>query len=425
MGSMTSMSASTLPFLRTLCHLRWWAIAGQLLTVAAVTGPMGLVLERAPLYGGIAALAIFNLVATLRTRHARSASNVEAFIHLLVDIAALAWLAAWSGGLANPFASLLVMPLALATLALPQRWVAATAAACVAAYAAVATFGHDLPHVHGGPAAGFNLHLWGMAVNFLVMVGVVLYFSMRLVGLLRQRERELADLRERFVRNEGIVALATHAASVAHELNTPLGTLTLLADDLLDSPLPADSRDDVATMRQLLDVCRERVRELARPADHAQHDAVDLEQTIARWQLVRPEVTLHREGPSGATPRVDPGVGHLLLALLNNAADAGLATGSAHVDLSLRIDGNALAGSVRDHGAGFDPDRPFLPELFQSGKANGMGVGLALSHATIERLGGDLWVESSGAKGSCVRFRVPLAPGTTDMKGLPVPGGAA
>lgn len=49
---------------------------------------------------------------------------------------------------------------------------------------------------------------------------VVLVFTTRLAADLRARERELARLRERFTRNEGIVALATHAAAMAHELNT-------------------------------------------------------------------------------------------------------------------------------------------------------------------------------------------------------------
>lgn len=414
-----------LPLVRTLCLLRWVAVVGQALTVAAVTGPLGVALPTLPLHGGIAVLAAFNLLATLRTRQAREASSAEAFAHLLVDIAALAWLVAWSGGLTNPFASLLVLPLALSTLALSRRWVVATAGACVAAYAAVAAAGQGLPHVHGGAGAGFNLHLWGMAVNFLVMVGVVLYFSTRLVGLLRLRERELANLRERFVRNEGIVALATHAASVAHELNTPLGTLTLLADDLLDSPLPAEAREDVATVRQLLDVCRERVRELARPAAHPRDEPVGLQQIIDRWRLVRPEVTLHIEVELPTGLRVDPGVGHLLLALLNNAADAGLATRHPRVDLSLQLEGPHLMGGVRDHGAGFDPARPPLPQLFRTGKPHGMGVGLALSHATIERLGGDLWVESTGARGSCVRFRVPLDRAVGNAEDAPAPGSAA
>ena len=104
----------------------------------------------------------------------------------------------YGGGLANPFASLLVLPLALSTLALSRRWVVATALAGVLAYAAVATFDRDLPHMHGGATAGFNLHLWGMAVNFVLSAGVVLYFSTRLVAALRMREQELARMHRNF-----------------------------------------------------------------------------------------------------------------------------------------------------------------------------------------------------------------------------------
>ena len=77
------MSESTLPFLHTLYLLRWVAVAGQALTVAAVTGALGMSLDTAPLYGGIAALAGFNLLAGVRIRHLRSATSVEAFAHLM------------------------------------------------------------------------------------------------------------------------------------------------------------------------------------------------------------------------------------------------------------------------------------------------------------------------------------------------------
>jgi two-component system sensor histidine kinase RegB len=73
-----------------------------------------------------------------------------------------------------------------------------------------------------------------VVANFLISAAVVLAFSTLLALALRQRELELSALRERFARNEGIVALATHAASVAHELNTPLATMTLLADDVAE-----------------------------------------------------------------------------------------------------------------------------------------------------------------------------------------------
>ena len=46
--------------------------------------------------------------------------------------------------------------------------------------------------------------------------------------------------------------------------------------------------------------------------------------------------------------------------------------------------------------------------LFRSGKPDSMGVGLALSHATIERLGGELWTQPAQDHGARVGFRLPL-----------------
>lgn len=407
------MRTAPTSFLGTLCTLRWLAIAGQAVAILAATGPLRLALEPAPLWLGVGLLAAFNLYAGWRVRRG-DAGPAETFAHVAVDVAVLAWQVAWSGGVANPFTSLFLLPIAFAALALPLRWIYATAAACGAGYAAAAGFGRPLAHVHGAPLDGFDLHLWGMAVNFLISAGVVLYFFSRLASALREREHELSLLRERFARNEGIVALATHAASVAHELNTPLGTLTLMVDDLLERPLPYDLREDHATIRELIDVCRDRVRELAAPAesggDASASRRVDLNRVIERWQLVRPAVELHRSGTIGRYASVDPAVGHLLQALLNNAADAGVRAGVSRVDLHLDADAAGLRGQIRDYGDGFDQARPFLPaRLFGSSKPDGLGVGLALSHATVERLGGELSVQASGGRGVCIRFQLPAA----------------
>lgn len=395
-------------FLRTLCTLRWLALAGQSAAVLVALGPLDLHLPRWPLWGGIAALALFNLFALWRARRVREASPREGFLHILVDMAALAWLVAWSGGLVNPFVSLLLLPVALAALALPPRWAVATGVAAVLAFVAAAMLAPDV-HTHGGQGVGFDLHLWGMAVNFLITVAMVLVFSLRLVERLRARERELADLRERFVRNEGIVALATHAASVAHELNTPLGTFTLVLDDLLEQPATPDAQADLQTLRALVDVMRARVRTLAEAADPAAAAPEPLERLILRWQLVRPGIELQRRGDAPDALRLEAGVAHLLLALLNNAADASQAAGASRVELDLRCAAGWLDGRVRDHGAGFDPEHPPLPGRFGSGKPDGLGVGLALSHATIERLGGALTLSAADGGGAEVRFRVPMA----------------
>jgi two-component system sensor histidine kinase RegB len=251
----------------------------------------------------------------------------------------------------------------------------------------------------------FNLHKSGMLVNFVVSASVLLVFVARLAALWRARERELAALRERFTRNEGIVALATHAASVAHELNTPLATMTLLVDDLETQ----DQREEYATLRELIGQCRDRVRALAAPADESASRTTDLESVIDRWQLVRPAIELHRSGNLSGAELVDAGVGHLLQALLNNAADASEQAGSARVDLELDIHAGTLVGQIRDYGPGFSRTSPVLPgTLFRTDKPQGLGIGLALSHATVERLGGELSMLAPAAgPGVTVSFRLP------------------
>ncbi len=404
-GHMNSPDTS---FLRTLCSLRWLATAGQAATILVATWLLGLELPHVPLWAGVSVLALFNLYVQLRVRDSDPAP-VTAFGHILVDVTVLTWMVGWSGGIANPFGSLFLILIALAALALPLRWTHAVAAACVAGYALSAVFGLPLK---GGHFDSMSLHLWGAAANFLLSSVVVLVFSTRLAAALRERENQLALLRERFVRNEGIVALATHAASVAHELNTPLATMTLLTDDIAeqcgDDP---EMRDDLETLRELLVQCRERVLALAAPAEGARpgRKRASIGHVLEQWRLVRPTIKLQRNPDAPLQLQLDPGIGHLLQVLLNNAADAGEHAGRPQVDLDLRLQDGQLFGEVRDYGPGFNAGDAALPgTLFNSGKAGGMGVGLALSHATIERLHGELWMRPAEGQGARVGFRLPL-----------------
>ena len=404
-------------FLRLLCSLRWLAVLGQALTVWLVSGPMGLPLPTTALWSAIGCLAIFNLYAEWRVRRTSEPLASEAFVHLLVDIGVLTWLIAWSGGIENPFSSLFLLPIAVAIVALSSRWIWATAVASVTGYVVSALLASPLPHLHGGLGGTFELHKVGMLVNFAVSAIVVLAFSTRMLAIRRRSEHEIAILRERFTRNEGILALATHAASVAHELNTPLGSLTLMVDDLLSDATSPQQREDLQTIKALLEVCSGKVRELAAPAEAGDDSRpaahIELERVIERWQLVRPTIELHRSESVASVGKVDPAVGHLVQALLNNAADASEQAGHSRVDLTLHMEGNALRGEIRDYGLGFERGEPPLPsKLYRTNKASGMGIGLALSHATVERLGGELSMREMEQQGVCVSFNLPKVTAT-------------
>jgi two-component system, sensor histidine kinase RegB len=405
---------ASLSFLRLLCNLRWLAVLGQALTVTLVVGLLHIPLPVAALSAGIAVLALFNAYVTARVYGGAvdSASDVEVCLHVLVDIAVLTWMIALSGGMENPFASLFLIPIAIAILALPPRLMGLTAALSGLGYFVSTLYGRELPPVAGLLGGLFGLHKIGMLANFVVSAVVILFFFTRMTAAWRRSEREVAQLREQFARNEGILALATHAASVAHELNTPLGTLTLMVDDLVHEAASSPEREEFATMKSLLEICRDRVRELAAPAAsdvrHGPLEQVNLELVIQQWQLLRPTIELHRSGSIAGFEKVDPAVGHLLQALLNNAADAGEQAGITRVDLDLRSDVRGLRGEIRDYGVGFDQAQPPLPAaLFRTSKPGGLGIGLALSHATVERLGGELSMQATDGRGVRVEFSLP------------------
>lgn len=391
--------------LATLMRLRWLSIAGQALAIGGVPLVLPLHLPWAPMAAGVALLLAFNLWVMAQLR--RGAGG-RVLLHLGVDIAALAWQLYWSGGPANPFVSLFVVPIALATALLPARAVVATAMMAVLAYSLL-WFGHEpLPHVHGE----FDLHLLGMWLNFLLTAAVLAFFGTRIAIELARQRATLAAQRERSVRDEGLLAVATLAAGAAHAINTPLATLAVVLADLRDGVAglePQDIRDDLALMSAQVEACRAAVGQLV---NDARSENVPLEPgrledrlgaTVERWRLLRPgfDVSLEFMGEAGGLAlAADRSFDYLVLNLLDNAADASRSAGSECVVLRVARNGAWLQLSFLDRG----PGMAGAPAPFRSDKPGGLGLGFALATRLCEQFDGALELVAGG-----VQARLSLA----------------
>ncbi|MCG6118267.1 MAG: ATP-binding protein [Aquimonas sp.] len=442
--SLPAPSDPRLKLLRLLSLLRWLAIVGQSAAILVALEWMGLPFAPLPLWSGVLVLLVFNAGVALLRSPSASAAGVWLGVHLGVDIAVLTWLLIWSGGIANPFVSLYLMPIALVAVAMSWRWALGVGTACLFAYAAVAALalalplggagahpGHEIPmcsglslqsldgdlqeREEGVRLLDFDLHLWGMGVNFVISALLFVLALGTLARTLGERERELSRLREQAARNEGIVALGAHAAALAHALNTPLGSMQLILDDFGIGTDPAEAEQDLRVLRDLAGECRERVRSLVA---HAQSMAptglpanVFIGEVVERWRLLRPGVSLQVEGCAQPLPeiRAEPLLEHLLLALLNNAAEASQEAGEQAVELECGADAELLCLRVRDRGPGLgSAAAQRLRTLFATSKPQGLGLGLALSHATVELFGGSLNLRAHPQGGSEAEVRLPL-----------------
>jgi two-component system sensor histidine kinase RegB len=94
-----------------------------------------------------------------------------------------------------------------------------------------------------------------------------------------------------------------------------------------------------------------------------------------------------------------------LINLLNNAADAS----RERLALHARWDRDALQIEILDRGPGVRPDtsKPLLRPL-ETDKAHGLGLGLFLTHAALQRLGGEVVLSDRDGGGTCTRVRLPL-----------------
>lgn len=392
----------------TLYALRWCAVAGQFIAFAVAQGALRLELPWPPLVLGACALGASNALIGL-WRQRQPASEARLMAGLGIDLVALTWALFFSGGVMNPFIQLYLVPVALTATALAPSRVLAIAAAAAMGYALLAWFAPPLAHQHG--AVLFDLHLTGMAANFILGLVLFCVFGLALARRLKARDEALRDARERRLRDEGLHALALQSASAAHDINTPLNTAALLVEEWRADPNHGPSREDLALMAQQLAFARDAVRRLAattRETPAPQPLAAMLDTLKDRLLLLRPLATLTvHVDPAVAERTVQPSLalwgslGHLL----ENAADAGIAAGDAR--LALRAEPGPDGGLrivVQDRGAGFD-SRAARPSAEPGSR--GLGIGLAIANATIEHLGGALHVHPAEGGGSLSRLDLP------------------
>ncbi|HEX7339258.1 MAG TPA: ATP-binding protein, partial [Rhodanobacteraceae bacterium] len=321
------------------------------------------------------------------------------------------------GGASNPFVSLLLVPIALSAAALSVRGVISMAILSGLAYLVLLWQYVPLPPSPGG-IDDFHLHVAGMAVNFVIMALILGGFITRLAHALRVQQAEVQRIRERALRDEGILAIATQAAGAAHEMNTPLSTMRTLLPELRrehSSDLPL--AEDLALLETQVERCRASLREMVAFGKAQLSDAPEqttlsafLHGCLERFALLRPEAELHFNPAPGIGDMqlaIQAGLRHALLNLLNNAADASAQNESREVRFDVRVDNAWLELTIGDCGPGFVGTEE-LAALGYTRKHTGLGLGLALAEATADRLEGELKAGNT-KRGGEISLRLPLA----------------
>ena len=403
--------------LRRLISLRWVALATMTGIIAIAHSALDFALPLLPLTVVVVSGALMNAWTRWRLTREWSVGAHEVLLHLLADTALLTAALYFSGGWSNPFVSMFLLPLVIAATSLAPRHAWIMAGATFLCYSLLGFWYVPLPHMHHGETGDFDLHVLGMWVSFVISAGVIAYFVVRMAASLRERDQELAEARERALRNQHVLALGTLAAGAAHQLGTPLATMAVVVQEIV-----RDRSDDVALtgeLRQLraqIDECKSIISDLVAVAGQSRGESARAESfdrflrgTVESWRVLRPgvDVALSLDGTTPA-PRIvaERTLGHTLITLLNNAADAA----PDGIEMQGTWDDGTLAVEIRDRGKGIPPSvLSRAGKAATSTKSSGHSVGLLIANAALERYGGRVTLSNRVDGGACTRIELPLA----------------
>ena len=338
-------------------------------------------------------------------------------MQLAVDLLLVAWPLYFSGGGNNPFAFVLLLPVAISAAILPavRSWLLAGLA--VLLYSLLVKHHREMPSAHGHIAdqvgGDFNLHELGMWANFVLSVAVIAGVVGSMALAIRRRNGALAEAREQQLRNEQLLHLGVLAAGAAHELNTPLATAGLLVDSLQLRHGDPQSAEELALLKEQLQVCSEQLQSLLSrdQGGEAQTTLGDfLPRVFNRWHITRPDTDARLELADTLidTPVInDAGLAQTLVSLLNNAANAhSAANASEPMLLTVEERPGHLLFRIMDRGAGIVAGSLEVPKAPADGDSRGWG--LQLSRASVERLGGKLQLRQRDGGGTVVFLQLPL-----------------
>ncbi len=403
--------------LQTLIRLRWLAVGGQALTVFVVAFWLKFPL---PLFASatlIAALALVNFYLMIRYPPTHRIDPGAAFVLLGFDLLQLCALLFITGGLANPFAALVCVPVIISFASQPIRYSTALILVAMVCITILAFSPFPLPWFDGVEINVHNVMQFGVWCSIASTMAFAAFYAYRVSMEASQLADALAATELVLQREKHLSQLDGLAAAAAHELGTPLATISVVAKEM-ERELKDDERfrEDVQLLRSQSERCRDILRRLATLSAEGDAHLRRLPLSSMMEEIVAPhrefgiKLELVEKNSRKGEPVTDRnagimyGLGNLIENAVDYARDKVTVT-VEHNQRSVRI-------TVEDDGEGYSPDiltrigEPYVTKRQREDRAGGLGLGLFIAKTLLERSGASLIFENRAPQGAGARVRV-------------------
>lgn len=420
--------------LRTSVRLRWLAVSGQLIAVLLVHFGLGFSLPLGACLTIIALSAWLNIALSLSWSFTARLHERFSSLMLAYDILQLAILIYLTGGLANPFSFLFVVPVTVSAATLPLSRTVLLAGLATACISFIAVHHWPLPWYPGETVELPDLYKAGIWAA--LVCGIV--FSCLYVNSVASEARDMANAlaatEVALAHEQQLSALDGLAAAAAHELGTPLATISLVAKELKrELDLDGHQAEDLDLLVSQSQRCREILSRLSRRDNQSDAMLQTVRMTALAEEIAEPlnneqvailfdvEPKTDRSGDVLPEPVLqrNTAIKYALVNLMENAVDF------AQTRVTVRISWSQeqLSLTISDDGHGFPPDimerlgDPFVTTRSRYGSVEstrrdgtgGMGLGFFIAKTLLERSGAQVTLANRAAPetGAVVRIVWP------------------
>jgi two-component system, sensor histidine kinase RegB len=393
--------------LRTTIRLRWFAVAGQTVTILILYYGFRFPVPLANCIAIIVASASLNTWLNVAFPRWQMLPGLYAVLLLSYDVVQLSALLFLTGGLENPFSFLLIVPVAVSASTQRLAVTSLLAGFTVVVATFLARYHLPLPWTDTEPPIlplNYMVGLWSALVSCIVFIAI---YAWRIEQEARQMAQALSAAELVLAREQRLTAIDGLAAAAAHQLGTPLSTIALVAKEL-EREIPKDSpaREDILLLQTQTARCRDILSELSK-CGREEEDLIYsqlglrhlIEEVVAPLRTPGVEIEVFvadaspPNKPAGEPVMMrNPGLMHSLVNLVENAVEF------AHerVTIDAMYDHNRVLLRIGDDGPGFHPNvinllgEPYVtsrPRAEGDQDESGMGLGFFIAKTLLERSG--------------------------------------
>ncbi len=368
------------------------------------------------LFGELTILAFFALSSFLRLRKADEIEENEVFVWLLIDIVFLWLVLSQSGGPSNPFVAVFLIPVTLGAVMFERAraWGVFTAIM----FGLIALEAIESPYFVGARrhTGFFNLNTQGMMLSYFITAAILVYFVNETARNLKEKEAAIFALKRGEEEEKEIMRMGIMAAGAAHELGTPLSTISVILHDWLDlSPPKAKAARDgeIRTMIGEIERCKNSLSQIlaksgnSRGLGAAKTDLHSfMRKLIADFQSGKECEIESVINAKNFDCVIDETMAQSIINILDNANKANRVTNDRRIIILIHQIKDNIEIAIEDFGSGFKENaapKDFAIETSEQG----FGVGLMLARNVFRKLGGGLNIENKDSGGAIVRAIFP------------------